>query len=149
MVEYFTVVAIWITCMFVEEPQCGIPMRTWVLNYLFFRLFKLVHNAIGIMLLLNETPIYYKPWAKMVVFTVFEQFEFWWMVFGEYLFFFSPSNKCKSTTTFWASDRSTIVMAKEQQLQLGQNFLYMVMLVLCMIGFLVIINGIMVFKEII
>ena len=74
-------------------------MRSWVVYYLFFRLFRICHNAIGIALLLNETPIYYKPMAKMVITTIFEQFEFWWMVWGEYMFFFSPVNNCKIRTS--------------------------------------------------
>jgi len=98
IVEYVATVIIWIVCIYCNEPRCGIPMRSWVVNYLFFRLFKCVHNAIGIMLILNETPIYYKPWAKMVVFTLFEQFEWWWMIFGEYLFFFAPQNYCRTVT---------------------------------------------------
>jgi hypothetical protein len=94
VIEYITCLIIWIACIFVEEPDCGIPMRAWVVYYLFFRLFKCVHNGIGSMLVLNDTPIYYKPIAKMLIFTMFEQYEFWWMVYGEYMFFFAPQNKC-------------------------------------------------------
>jgi hypothetical protein len=69
-------------------------MRAWVVYYLFFRLFKSSHNGIGILLLLNHTPVYYKPFAKLLIYTTFDQFEFWWMVYGEYIFFFSPKNTC-------------------------------------------------------
>ena len=95
IVEYIALGIIFIICIYVEEPDCGIPMRSWVVYYLFFRLFKSSHNGIGILLILNETPIYYKPIAKMIIFTIFEQFEFWWMLSGEYMFFFSPQNNCK------------------------------------------------------
>ena len=72
IVEYITILMVWLICLFVEEPDCGIPMRSWVTKYLFFRLFKATHNAIGVLLILNETPIYYKPIAKMIIFTIFE-----------------------------------------------------------------------------
>ena len=95
MVEYFASGILWLICLFMDQPDCGIPMRSWVVYYLFFRIFRTSHNAIGIALILNDTPIYYKPMAKMIIVTIFEQFEFWWMVWGEYMFFVSPVNNCK------------------------------------------------------
>ena len=53
LVEYITCLVFWIVSMYVEEPNCGIPMKIWVVYYFFFRLFKLVHNGIGILLIIN------------------------------------------------------------------------------------------------
>ena len=72
-------------------------MKTWVIYYLFFRLFRNAHNIIGILLILNDTPVYYKPTVKMVIFIIFEQFELWWMVYGINLFFVSGHNTCLHT----------------------------------------------------
>jgi hypothetical protein len=79
-----------------EEPLCGVPMKTWCVSYLFFRMFRNVHNGIGVLLCLNETPFYYTPFARLFIFTTFEVFEFVWMLYGEYLFYFSKQNICKS-----------------------------------------------------
>lgn len=92
--EYLTMFFTWIACLCTEEPDCGIPMKTWVSYYLFFRLFRNGHNLIGILLILNETPVYYKATTKMIIFAIFESFETCWMVYGINLFFFSPHNTC-------------------------------------------------------
>jgi hypothetical protein len=116
IVEYFAILFVWVACIFCIEPDCGVPMRSWVVYYLFFRLFKSSHNAIGILLILNETPIYYKPYAKMLIFTIFEQFEFWWMVSGEYIFFFAPQNNCKIQAIKVFRETETMTQMEQQKM---------------------------------
>ena len=143
---------IWIASLFVSEPDCGIPMKTWVSSYLMFRLVKYFHHGVGILLVLNETPIYYKPIAKMIIFTIFEQFEFWWMVTGEYLFFFCPQNNCKLKTHHDNKITENMTLLEQQEMQqrkVSHNFLYIVMLVLCLFGIIIIINGLLVFHDIV
>jgi hypothetical protein len=94
-VEYAACAMFWICSLFVAEPDCGIPVKMWVVYYLFFRCFRNVHNIVGLLLILNNTPVYYKPVTKMIIFTTFEQFEFWWMIYGNFLFFWADNNKCK------------------------------------------------------
>lgn len=93
-IGYIMCLTSWFACLIVEEPECGIPMRSWTVYYLFFRMFRNVHNGIGIMLHLNDTPFYYKPTARLIIFWTFEIFELLWMLYGEYLFYFSSANKC-------------------------------------------------------
>ena len=144
MIEYITCLLIWATCIFVEEPDCGIPMRAWVVYYLFFRLFKCVHNGISSMLVLNDTPIYYKPFAKMLIFTIFEQYEFWWMIYGNYMFFFAHQNKCMRSPD---SSKEQKEIQKFKYQQLSHNFLFMCMFILCLFGIFVIINYCLILEE--
>jgi len=71
-VEYFTCGAAWLCCLASEEPDCGIPIKSWVAYYLFFRIFRHVHNIVGILLILNDRAVYYKPIAKFIIFVTFE-----------------------------------------------------------------------------
>ena len=77
-----------------EEPSCGIPMKEWVQSYLFFKMVNNLHDGIGCYLRLSNRPFEYKSWHKYVIYTTFHLFEFWWVVYGEYLFFFTKFNIC-------------------------------------------------------
>lgn len=125
----------WICSLFVAEPDCGIPVKMWVVYYLFFRIFRNVHNIVGLLLILNNTPVYYKPVTKMIIFTTFEQFEFWWMIYGNFLFFLADNNKCKLT------------FQKEDCHKNSHGFLYIAMLLLVLFGLLVIANTCMIIIE--
>ena len=57
-------------------------------------MFRIVHNGIGVLLSLNDTPFYYRPKARLFIFWTFELFEFVWMLYGEYIFYFSKANIC-------------------------------------------------------
>ena len=63
-------------------------------------MFRNVHNGIGVLLHLNDTPFYYTPYARLFIFWTFELFEFVWMLYGEYLFYFSSSNICNMNKTY-------------------------------------------------
>ena len=110
-------------------------MKTWCISYLFFRMFRIIHNGIGVLLNLNETPFYYKPQAKIFIFWTFEIFEFVWMLYGEYLFYFSSANIC-NTGKIHGQDN-----------KLSKNFNYVIMMSLSFKGFFLIIGQINVFYE--
>lgn len=57
IVEYLISAPVWITCIYIDEPDCGIPLRSWVVNYLFIRLFRQVYSTVEYVLVLNEVPI--------------------------------------------------------------------------------------------
>lgn len=128
VVQYFTCLISWILCKVSDEPQCGIPMKTWCISYLFFRMFRNVHNGIGVLLCLNDTPFYYRPHARLLIFLIFEVFEFVWMLFGWYLFYFSSANICNSAKVYGKPN------------DLSKNFNYVIMMSLTFKGLFVVIG---------
>ena len=94
VIVYILCATAWLGCLIMEEPDCGIPIRSYCVYYLFFRMFRNVHDGIGVLLRLNDTPFYYKPNARLLIFFTFEAFEFSWLLYGQYLFYFSKSNTC-------------------------------------------------------
>ena len=113
-VQYIVCVTSWFGCLIVEEPDCGIPMRSWCVYYLFFRMFRNVHNGIGILLHLNDTPFYYKPFARLVIFGLFETFELLWQIYGQYLFFFNPANTCNRGRFMKEVDAEQVHLMRKQ-----------------------------------
>jgi len=140
-IVYILCATTWFGCLILEEPDCGIPIRSYCVYYLFFRMFRNVHNGIGALLHLNDTPFYYKPNARLLIFLTFELFEFLWLLYGQYLFYFSKSNTCNQSETM--QDQRNKVAT------LSHNFLYITMLLLTYLGLLAIINFICVIHELI
>lgn len=161
--EYVTMGFAWVACLCTNEPDCGIPMKTWVTYYLFFRMFRNGHNLIGIMLILNETPVYYKPSTKAIIFAIFEVFETCWMIYGINLFFFSSHNTCLSMnrqvpphqlvpaynvkTEAEMKAKDQYVKESQKLFELRHNFVYICMTTIVIYGILIVFNALMVFYE--
>ena len=122
--EVFTCLIYTLFCLTSKEPECHIPIKFWVVFYLFFRIFRIFHFI----------DFDYKPFTRIIIFAAFEIFELAWLILGNYIVFLSNENTCFRFRYVPNSTPKDILEAKLKYNKVSKNFLYLTMLTFCLIG---------------